>query len=294
MIWRVRHATRYGYRSAVDLASHLLHVWPRPFAAQHVLEATVSVEPAPAHRRDGHDPFGNGCTWLTLDVPHTSFEVVLDALVEVAFPAPPAATPAWEAVAAAALAGGADAWQAAEFAAGSVLAPADPGAGRYAALSFPPGQPILDGVLDLNTRVRREFAFRAGVTTISTPVSEVLARRHGVCQDFSHLMVAGLRALGLPARYVSGYIRTRPPPGRPRLRGADQSHAWVGVWLGPGLGWVDVDPTNGVVVADEHVVLGWGRDFADVSPVRGVVLGGGSHAVAVAVDVEPVEVAERV
>jgi len=294
VIWRVRHGTRYDYARSVDLAAHLLHVWPRVFPAQRVLEATVTVTPAASHRRDGHDPFGNGCTWLNLDVPHTAFEVVLDAVVDVAFPPPPTGTPAWEAVAAAAYRGGEDAWVAAEFAAGSTLAPADPGAGRYAAVSFPPGRSILDGVLDLNARIRREFAFRAGVTTISTPISEVLARRHGVCQDFSHLMVAGLRALGLPARYVSGYIRTRPPPGRPRLRGADQSHAWVGVWLGPGQGWVDVDPTNGVVVTEEHVVLGWGRDFADVSPVRGVVLGGGSHTVAVAVDVEPAAVAERV
>jgi transglutaminase-like putative cysteine protease len=115
----------------------------------------------------------------------------------------------------------------------------------------------------------------------------VLAQRAGVCQDFSHLMISALRALGLPARYVSGYLRTRPPPGQVARRGADQSHAWVGSWLGPGLGWVDLDPTNDLVVGEEHVVLGWGRDFGDVSPVRGVILGGGEHSVAVAVDLEP-------
>ena len=167
------------------------------------------------------------------------------------------------------------------------MAPLDPEAGAYAAPSFPPGRPVLAGLRDLMGRIRREFAFRAGVTTIATPVAKVLQLRAGVCQDFTHLMIAGLRCLGLPARYVSGYIRTRPPPGAVRRRGADQSHAWVGAWLGPEHGWVDVDPTNNLIVSDEHVVLGWGRDFGDVSPVRGVILGGGRHSLTVAVDVEP-------
>ena len=126
------------------------------------------------------------------------------------------------------------------------------------------------------------------MTTISTPVARVLAQRAGVCQDFTHLMIAGLRALGLPARYVSGYLRTKPPPGTVPRRGADQSHAWVGAWLGPGLGWVDLDPTNDLIVRDEHVVLAWGRDYGDISPVRGMILGGGHHTVSVAVDLDPV------
>jgi len=167
------------------------------------------------------------------------------------------------------------------------MAPAEAGAGAYASVSFPPGRPILAGLLDFNARIRREFAFKAGVTTISTPVARVLAQRAGVCQDFSHLMISGLRALGLPARYVSGYLRTKPPPGQTARRGADQSHAWVGAWLGPEFGWVDLDPTNDLVVRDEHVVLAWGRDYGDISPVRGVILGGGHHTVSVAVDLEP-------
>jgi len=127
------------------------------------------------------------------------------------------------------------------------------------------------------------------VTTINTPVARVLAQRAGVCQDFTHLMIAGLRALGLPARYVSGYLRTRPPPRQKPRQGADQSHAWAGAWLGPAHGWVDLDPTNDLVVHDEHVVLAWGRDYGDTSPVRGIILGGGSHTVTVAVDLAPVE-----
>ncbi len=136
-------------------------------------------------------------------------------------------------------------------------------------------------------RIYRDFRFRSGVTTISTPVSQVIQKREGVCQDFTHVMVSALRGLGLPARYTSGYIRTRPPPGQTKRQGADQSHAWVGAWIGPAFGWVDVDPTNGIVVKDEHVLLGWGRDFNDVSPLRGVILGGGRHNVSVSVDLEP-------
>lgn len=295
MRYRVRHATRYDYAAGVDLAAHLLHLAPRTdLAGQRVLSAAITATPAPSRRREGRDHFGNAATWLFLDAPHTIFEVISEAEVEVDFPPPPAAaaTPAWEAVTAAAAgaagpAGGA--WEAAEFAQGSPMAPASRPAGAYAAASFPAGRPVLEGLLDLNARIAREFSFRAGVTTIATPVEEVLARRQGVCQDFTHLMVAALRALGLPARYVSGYVRTRPPPGQARRRGADQSHAWVGAWLGPGLGWVDLDPTNALVVRDEHVVLGWGRDFSDVSPVRGVVLGGGAHVPVVSVDLEPLQ-----
>ena len=173
--------------------------------------------------------------------------------------------------------GGAGSWQAAEFSFDSPLAPADRAAGLYARHSFPPGRPVLEGLLDLNARIRQDFTFRTDVTTVVTPVARVLAQRAGVCQDFTHVMVAGLRALGLSARYVSGYLRTRPPPGQTARRGADQSHAWVGAWLGAGHGWVDLDPTNNLVVRDEHVVLAWGRDYGDISPVRGVILGGGEH-----------------
>jgi transglutaminase-like putative cysteine protease len=142
-------------------------------------------------------------------------------------------------------------------------------------------------LLELNARIRRDFTFRPGVTSTSTTVREVLTKREGVCQDFAHLMIGALRGLGLPARYVSGYIRTRAPAGGTRRLGADQSHAWVGIWLGPEHGWVDLDPTNGLVVKEEHVVLGWGRDFRDVTPLRGVILGGSDHKLSVRVELEP-------
>jgi transglutaminase-like putative cysteine protease len=286
--YRVRHATTYRYGRPVDLASHMLHLAPRPLAHQAVLSSRIVSTPEPSRFSHRLDHFGNGVAWLFLDQPHEKFVVTLEATVDVLFPRPgdPAATLPWEQVAAAARQGGPHAWQAAEFVFDSPMAPAEPGAGGYAAASFPPDRPILAGLLDMMARIRKDFTFRAGVTTISTPVARVLAQKAGVCQDFSHLMIAGLRALGLPARYVSGYLRTRPPAGQPARRGADQSHAWVSAWLGPGLGWVDLDPTNNLVVRDEHVVLAWGRDYGDISPVRGVILGGGQHTVVAAVDLE--------
>ena len=291
MIYRVRHVTRYAYASPVDLAAHMVHLLPRPLDGQEVQRAAILADPVPERLVEGGDHFGNRVAWLFLDRAHDDFTVTLEAQVAVGFAAPPeaAATPAWEAVAAAAAAGGADGAQAAEFAFGSAMAPADRLAGAFAAPCFPSGRPILEGLLSLNARFRSEFSFRAGVTHLHTTVHDVLRRREGVCQDFSHLMIAALRALGLPARYVSGYLRTRPPPGTARRLGADQSHAWVSAWLGPAHGWVMLDPTNNLVVADEHVVLGWGRDYGDVSPVRGVILGGGEHTLSVSVDLEPVE-----
>jgi transglutaminase-like putative cysteine protease len=282
--YALRHRTAYAYASPVDLASHLLHLAPRALPGQLVEQARLLVTPTPAHRAEGRDHFGNGVTWLFFEAPHASFEVTLDATVQVGFAPPPiaGATPPWEAVRD--LARQDAGWQAAEFTLPSALAAPERAAGAYARLSFPQGRPVLAGLRELTSRIRRDFAFRPGATTISTPVAQVMAHRAGVCQDFAHAMIAGLRALGLPARYVSGYVRTRPPPGQKRRQGADASHAWVGCWLGPEFGWVDLDPTNDLVVADEHVLLGWGRDYADVSPVRGMLLGGGRQTLEVSVD----------
>lgn len=289
MRYRVVHRTAYVYGEAVDLAAHLLHLTPRIVPGQTVLTARIISDPAPSRTVTGEDHFGNVATWLFHTEPHAEFVVTLEAEVEVAFPPPPepGATPPWEVVRDLAAAGGPKAWAAAEFAVPSPMAPRDGQAGRYVRESFPPGRPILAGLLELTARIRRDFAFRPGTTTLATPIAQVMQTRAGVCQDFAHLMIGGLRALGIPARYVSGYIRTRPQPGAERRRGADQSHAWVGAWLGPDHGWVDLDPTNDLVVRDEHVVLAWGRDYADVSPVRGIILGGGRHSLSVSVDLDP-------
>ncbi len=286
MIYTLRHETRYHYAKPVDLAAHLLHLTPLTLPWQRVIKTELVSDPPPSRLRSTTDCFGNTASWLFLDKPHDRFAAVLHATVEVAAPPPPKAdaTPAWEQVVAAAASSAG--YAASEFAYTSpMIAPFD-AARAYVAPSFPAGQPIFAGLLDLTLRFKREFAFRAGVTEIGTPLSKVLAQRAGVCQDFSHLMIAGLRAMGLPARYASGYIRTRPPPGRVARRGADQSHAWVSGWLGPEHGWCDFDPTNGIVIADEHVVLAYGRDFSDVSPLSGIILGGGAHSVRVGVDLE--------
>ncbi len=287
MKYRVRHTSRYAYGSSVDLAAHMVHLRPRPLPFQQVISEAIDTAPMPARRHDAHDHFGNRVTWLFIDLPHADFEVTAESVVEVDYPAAPKPneTPQWEDVAQAAHTP--RGWQASEFRFDSAMAPANAEAAEYAAVSFPRDRPVLDGLLDLNRRINREFRFRSGVTSVSTPVSQIIQRREGVCQDFSHVMISGLRGIGLPARYVSGYIRTRPPPGQKRRQGADQSHAWVGAWLGPDLGWVDLDPTNDLVVQNEHVVLGWGRDYGDVSPVRGVILGGGDHSLHVTVDLEP-------
>jgi transglutaminase-like putative cysteine protease len=265
----------------------MLHLRPRPSDWQHVISEQITTDPLPARKRDSHDHFGNLVTWLFLDLPHADFEVIAESVVQVDYPSPPPPqlTPAWESVAE--MAKDSVGWRAAEFRFDSPMVPAEPQVRDYAQVSFPRGRSIFAGLLDLNTRIRRDFRFRSGVTTVTTPVSEVMRRREGVCQDFAQLMISGLRGLGLPARYVSGYLRTRPPPGQPRRLGSDQSHAWVGCWLGIEHGWVDLDPTNDLVVKDEHVMLGWGRDYGDVSPIRGIILGGGRHSLSVSVDLEP-------
>ncbi|GAB0113303.1 transglutaminase family protein [Acidisoma sp. C75] len=289
MRFKLRHITSYSYAEQVDLASHMLHLSPRPLPWQEVRELRILCEPAPARTSRALDHFGNEAQWIFIDQPHAALKVTAESEVAVAFPKAPAPqeTLAWETVVAEAQAGGPLAWEAAQFLYPGPLVPNDQGAGPYAAQSFPPGRPILAGLIDLNSRIKRDFAFRPFSTTITTSVARVMAQRAGVCQDFAHLMIAGLRALGLPARYTSGYIRTAPPPGQARRVGADVSHAWVGAWLGPRHGWVDLDPTNDLVVRDEHVVLGWGREFSDVSPLRGIILGGGTHGLTVSVDLEP-------
>jgi transglutaminase-like putative cysteine protease len=289
MRYRVQHITRYAYGSPVELAAHMVHLRPRAQSWQTIISERITTDPEPARRRDGLDHFGNHVTWLFLDLPHADFEVTSESVVEVDCPPPPPAndTPPWETVVQATR--DHEGWEAVEYQFGTQMAPIDAASKAYAGKSFTEGRPVLDALLELNERFYTEFRFRSGVTTISTPVSQVMARREGVCQDFSHAMISGLRGIGMPARYTSGYIRTKPPPGQTKRQGADQSHAWVGAWLGPEHGWINIDPTNGIVVKDEHVVLGWGRDFSDVSPVRGVILGGGDHVVSVNVDLEPVK-----
>jgi transglutaminase-like putative cysteine protease len=286
LIYRLHHATTYQYADPVVLGTHYMHLLPRPRPGQTVRDARLEISPNPDSRRDETDHFGNTTTTVSVTAPHRQFVVALSATVEVTQPRPPPPpeTPRWEQIAAAAIIDP----EIAEFCLPSNLAGPTPGIADYGTISFPPGRPVLAGLLELNQRVFRDMTYRGGVTNTATTAAQTLRARIGVCQDYAHLMIAALRAVGLPARYVSGYLRTWAAAGETRHRGADQSHAWVAAWLGERIGWVDFDPTNNLLVHDEHVTLAWGRDFQDVSPLRGIILGGGRHSLRVNVDLDPV------
>jgi transglutaminase-like putative cysteine protease len=286
MIYRLRHATTYEYAEPVVLGTHFMHLMPRARPGQIIREAQLDISPNPDNRRNEVDHFGNHTTTVSMTAPHRQFVVALSATVDVIHPKPPAAaaTAPWEAIAEAAV----EDPEVAEFCLSSNLATASPELAAYAAADFPPDRPVLAGLLDFNRRVFKDMAYRSGVTHTGTTAAQTLKTKAGVCQDYAHLMIAALRGIGLPARYVSGYLRTWPAEGEVRRRGADQSHAWISAWIGDAPGWVDFDPTNNLLVSDEHVTLAWGRDFQDVSPLRGIILGGGRHSLRVNVDLDPV------
>ena len=287
----MRHVTTYAYEETASVCYNELRLLPRETPRQTLHAAAIAVVPRPALQADEVDWFGNRVTFLTVQEPHGRLTITATSEVTVAAAAPPAPldTPAWESVRdAVAAERSAAGLRALETTLPSPCVRWDDGVRGLAAAAFPPARPILDGALALMHRIHAEFAYDREATTVSTPVEEVLRERRGVCQDFAHLVIAALRALGLPARYVSGYLVTKPPPGQPKLQGADASHAWLAV-LVPGFGWIDLDPTNDMIPSDEHVSVAWGRDYGDVSPVKGVVLGGGDHVMTVGVDVEPVE-----
>jgi len=291
MIHHVVHVTEYLYSERVSTSHHALHLLPRATPAQACLREELEITPPPAVRRDRVDDFGNRWSYVEIHEPHNNLRVTSRADVEVA-PAPPlpATSAPWEAVRDAVRAGAdAEARAARAYAFASPHVPTSSAAAReYALTSFTAGRGIVEAARELTTRIYKDFVYDSRATTIATPVDEVLKLRRGVCQDFAHVQLACLRALGLPARYVSGYLVTRPPPGKPRLVGADASHAWLAVWV-PASGWLPLDPTNDLVPGEQHITVAWGRDFSDVTPVRGVIMGGGRHDLWVSVDVSPGE-----
>jgi transglutaminase-like putative cysteine protease len=286
LIYDVRHKTMFTYEEVVSVSHHVLHLAPRTHPRQQCLEWSLQVEPQTALGAAREDYFGNTVHYVTVQQPHERLVVEARSRVEVLGAAPRdlAATPAWEDVRRLVEAPEQSALRAFEFVFDSPYVSAADDVLEYAAASFPAGRPILDAVMDLTSRIYREFEYRGGVSDVSTPVADVLTMRKGVCQDFAHLEIACLRSLGLPARYVSGYLLTRPPEGKEKLQGSDASHAWISVWSGPH-GWSDFDPTNNLIPDLEHVTVGWGRDYGDVSPINGFIVGGGAHQVSVAVDV---------
>ena len=292
MIYDIRHVTTYSYESPVGFARCSLRLEPRSDDGQQLVSHAVEIRPRPAERTVRRDFFGTHTESVLIETPHRNLRIDSRSRVSVSRRAPDRAapSPAWESVRDVAFeATSLGPASPIGYVFASPLVPVQQPVTLYAALSFPPGRGTLAGAVDLMHRIRTEFNYDPKATVISTPLDEVFEKRHGVCQDFAHVMIAGLRGLGLPAAYVSGYLRTIPPPGKPRLQGADATHAWVSLWCGEEIGWIGFDPTNDILVENDHIVLAVGRDFSDVSPVDGIIVGSRRQKLAVAVDVLLVE-----
>lgn len=290
MRYNIIHRTTYTYNSTVTVCHHLARLEPRKLPTQECPWHELTISPKPAQRSARTDYFGNTSVYFEIAGAHKKLEVIARSLVNVnpGPPFDPSTTPPWEMVRDACRADLYSPTSAAgELTFASTLVPLSTEFAEYALVSFTPDRPILDAVSNLNRRMFRDFKFDRTATDVATPVAKVFQQRRGVCQDFAHVMIACIRSLGLPARYVSGYLETRPPPGKPKLLGADASHAWVSVFCGPAFGWMDADPTNNVLPSDRHITVAWGRDFRDVSPLRGVTIGAGEQRLHVAVDVLP-------
>jgi transglutaminase-like putative cysteine protease len=291
MIYDVRQSTIYHYASPVAYANHVLRLTPIDREHQRVHAAALDITPTPIERREGQDFFGNRMTWITFDQPHDTLTIWVAARIAVngAVSAKPIDTPAWEEVRTAAFASA----DLGPLAPAHYLFPSrqvslDPEIRDYAALSFPAGRTVLDGATDLMNRIKAEFVYEVGATTASTMPPMSFALRRGVCQDFTHIMISGMRSLGLPVSYVSGYLRTTQSPNEAKLEGADAMHAWASVWCGDDTGWVGFDPTNGMLAGTDHVVLAIGRDYADVAPMDGVIFASGAQRLETSVRVLPV------
>jgi len=278
MIYTLRHRTTYEYESAVKLARCVLRLTPPTTLAQTVLNSTIAVTPKPTLTRDRIGPFGAATTTVQVESPHKRLVIEARAMVEVHARAvgPLSTDPSWDRVR--------------TLAFGSTDLPEIT---EYARASFPAGRPVVEAVQDLMKRIHADFTYDSKATDVGTGAQEAFRARRGVCQDFTHIMLSGLRGLGLPGAYVSGYLRTTPPPGRPRLEGADATHAWPSVWCGRTRGWIGFDPTNAILVENDHIVLAVGRDYSDVAPIDGIILSPGQQTLKVEVDVIPQDEAER-
>jgi transglutaminase-like putative cysteine protease len=287
--YTVRHRTTYRYQSNVAYSRLIAHLVPRSTARQRSLAVDVRLEPAPVRRFDRSDFFGNTTSWFIIDEPHDTLEVLAESRVTVdpvtAFA--PDASLAWEAVRMTFEPPvAAEMFDVLQYTFDTPLTETDRDVLAYARASFQRGRPLLACVLELNARIYADFRFDKEATDTRTTVKDAFALRAGVCQDLAHVGIACVRSMGLAARYVSGYLLTRPPPGRERLIGSDASHAWFAVWIPP-FGWIDFDPTNNMLPSSEHITVAWGREYGDVAPIHGIITGGSEHEVDVAVDVIP-------
>jgi transglutaminase-like putative cysteine protease len=291
MIYKIVHRTSYKYKYPVSVGSHVACLRPRTLAHHRLTQSELQIIPSPTIVTERMDYFGNHQYIFTIEEPHD--ELVVEArsqvVIEETARDPHICSISWEdAVKSLPEDLSPECLDAYQFRFESPRIRLRPEFARYAKQSFTPGRPLVESLLDLTTLIHRDFRFDSKVTTVRTPIEEVFRKKRGVCQDFAHIQIACLRSINLPARYVSGYLRTHPPAGQPRMVGADASHAWVSAFC-PGLGWLDVDPTNDVVPSTGHVTIAWGRDFGDVSPLHGLILGGGTHILKVGVDLEVIE-----
>lgn len=285
--YKIRHTTVYDYTEPVSVCQNETRLKPRTEPQQTCSFHRLLIDPEPSIAGQRRDYFGNTVDWFSINVRHRRLRVTSISNVDVHAPAipDPAASPPWETVRdylrtdrqGTTL----DAYQ---FAFDSPLVRCSTGLANYAEKSFPAGRPILLGVLDLTQRIHSDFPYDTRATTVHTAIEEVFRLRRGVCQDLAHVQIGCLRSLGLGARYASGYLRTMPPTGKPKLVGADASHAWLSVYCGA-LGWIDADPTNNLLPREDHILVAWGRDYSDVCPINGMFVGGGGHSITVAVDV---------
>ena len=289
MLYDLRHVTICSYGATVTYSRCNLRCLPKDGPGQRVIESRLEIAPEAVESNERRCFFGNRVVYARIETPHRELRAEALGRIEVDRPRPPQSTPAWEVVREDAFAADSlDPQSPAHFLYPSRFVPLFEPAIEYARESFAPGRPVLEAASELMARIRRDFRYDTKATDVRTPLSVAFEKRRGVCQDFTHIMIAGLRGHGLPAAYVSGYIRTIPPEGKPRLEGADATHAWVSLWCGGEAGFIDLDPTNNLVVANDHIILAHGRDYSDISPIHGIVLGAGEQEVDVGVDVIPV------
>ena len=289
MKYRLSHRTTYRYDQLVTFAQCVLRLTPVSSARQTVTGERVDISPDPARVESQSGPFGEPTLRVRIDTPHKRLVITSTSRIEVHTYPPMPDGLSWEAVRTDAMASrdlGATGPSA--FLYPTAAAPLVPAITDYARVSFPPGRPLQEAAEDLMRRIKADFVYDDEATDVSTPAATAFATRRGVCQDFAHIMICGLRGLGLPAAYVSGYLRTVAPAGRARLIGADATHAWVQLWCGDNAGWVGFDPTNALLALDDHVVLAVGRDYADAAPIKGLILTPGAQALTVEVDLAPV------
>ena len=292
MFYDIKLVIDYTFQAPAAGARQILHAMPMTIAGrQRLIAGSIDIDPEPAMRRDRNDFFGNRLTELAFSEPHSNIEIALKARVEVTGGAEPqsASVDLRELVKALEAETDLGPRSPLHFLSASPYARPDEVIAQWAGGQIKADRPCSDIVADLGLALHGEMRFDAEATTVDTPAAEAFAARHGVCQDFTHIMIIALRSIGIPAGYVSGYLRTLPPPGQERLEGADAMHAWVSAWCGPGTGWVEYDPTNAVFAGTDHIVVAYGRDYADVAPVRGAMRTAGGQTSNQSVDVAPVE-----